>query len=78
MFKFFNSNVLINIGEAIGNIGSAVFKKPKRNAEIVDQAFKKMLASGSLPPLRLGENDDRVEADNVIDATFRVLGEEDK
>ena len=77
MFNIFNSNVMIEIGEAIGNIGNKLFKKPKRNAEIVDQAFRNRLTSGTLPSLNLGDSAEEVDAEDVIDASFRVLDKEE-
>lgn len=77
MFNIFDSTVLIEIGQAIGNVGGKLFKKPARNAEIVDEAFRSRLASGVIPPLHLGDDAAEVQADQMVDTTYRVLDKEE-
>ena len=44
MFNIFNSNVFIEIGEAIGNVKSKIFRR-RRDTDAVEQAFRKWLAT---------------------------------
>ena len=77
MFNFFNSNVFIEIGEAIGNLGRKVFRR-RTHADELDEAFRRHLQS----PLSI-EMLDRKEAlrkpeDIVIEGVFRVVDEEEE
>ena len=76
MFNIFNSNVFIEIGEAIGNLGRRVFKR-RTHADELDEAFRRHLQS----PLSL-DMPDRTEVlckpgDIVIEGVFRVIDEEE-
>ena len=77
MFNIFNSNVFIEIGEAIGNLGRRVFKR-RTHADELDEAFRRHLQS----PLSL-DMPDRTEVlckpgDIVIEGVFRVIDEEEE
>ena len=77
MFNIFNSNVLIEIGEAIGNLGKKVFKR-RTHADELDEAFRRHLQS----PISL-DMPDRTEAlckpgEIVIEGVFRVIDEEEE
>ena len=77
MFNIFNSNVFIEIGEAIGNLGRRVLKR-RTQADELDEAFRRHLQS----PISL-EIPDRDEAlrtpeDIVIEGVFRVIDEEEE
>lgn len=75
MFNFFNSNVWIEIGEAIGNIGKQV-KRRKSNPELVDQIFRRRLAQSTFElPLKSGEPAEPKNA--VIDVEYRILDEKE-
>ena len=79
VFNIFNSNVFIEIGEAIGNVGRTARKKLKRrsNPELVDRAFRRQLKACKfeLPdePGMYVEPDE----EDVIDVEFRVLNDEE-
>jgi hypothetical protein len=77
MFDIFNSNVFVEIGEAIGNVGKRLF--PRRSqAEALDQAFRRHLQD----PLSLHLPDEAGQptkpSEIVIEGSFRVLDEEVK
>ena len=70
MFKIFNSNVFIEIGQAIGNVRRKL--KKRSDPELVDRLFRKKLKEYSLElpdaPGRFMEPEDE-----VIDVEYRVL-----
>ena len=77
MFKIFNSNVFIEIGEAIGNLGRKVFQR-RTHADELDEAFRRHLQS----PFSL-QMPDREEVpckpgEIVIEGVFRVIDEEEE
>jgi len=77
MFNIFNSNVFIEIGEAIGNLGKKVFRR-RTHADELDEAFRRHLQS----PISL-KMPDRKEAlskpeEIVIEGAFRVIDEEEE
>jgi hypothetical protein len=74
MFNIFNSNVFVEIGEAIGNIRNKA-RRHHSVAELVDQAFRgrlKNVGSIEVPivgrPLAYPDNDI-----DIIDAEYVVL-----
>ena len=76
MFNIFNSNVFVEIGEAIGNVGKK-FLRRRSHADEMEESFRRHLAAplevhlpapGETPPGPRGI---------VIDATFRVIDEEE-
>ena len=77
MFNIFKSNVFIEIGEAIGNLGRKVLRR-RTHADDLDEAFRRHLAS----PLSL-KMPDRTEVPRkpggiVIEGVFRVIDEEEE
>jgi len=73
----FNSNVLVDIGEAIGNIGKRVFPR-RSHVEALDEAVRRYLQD-PIPlclPDKAGEANGSREAD--IEGSYRVLDEEEK
>ena len=73
MFNIFNSNVFIEIGEAIGTAGKVILRKNK-NPGIVDEMFRKRLQELTLKlPLQGG----RFGRPDTIDAEFRILSDEE-
>jgi hypothetical protein len=76
MVNIFRSNVMIQIGEAIGGIGDKLLGKNRRASELVDVAFRNRLASGTLPVLNLGETSEKEYADDAIDVEYTVIEEE--
>lgn len=74
MFNIFNSNVLIEIGEAIGNLGRRV--KKRSNPELVDRIFRKRLSQTAIElpssPGRFTE-----PKGEVIDVTYRIINDEE-
>lgn len=76
MFNIFNSSVLIEIGEAIGNIGKRL-RRHSSHAEALDEAYHSYMQN----PIRLHLPDKAGNpvkpSDNVIEGTFRVIDEED-
>ena len=77
MFNFFNSNVFIEIGEAIGNVGSKVFKRKRGDAELVDSIFQRRLSEGRGMALPLGEMHWGRCDEEAIEAEFRILSEKE-
>ena len=76
MFNIFNSNVLIEIGEAIGNLGSKVFRR-RTHADELDEAFRRHLQSPI--SLEMPEREDALRKPEsiVIEGRFRVIDEEE-
>jgi hypothetical protein len=77
MFNIFNSNVLIGIGEAIGNVGHRLWRR-RSHADEMDASFRRNLQT----PIQL-KLPDRSEThckpeDIVIEAIFTVVEEEDE
>jgi hypothetical protein len=76
MFNIFNSNVFVEIGEAIGNVGQRLFPRPYR-ARAMDEAFRRYL----LDPLPLSVSNQPQRPvkpeEIVIEGSFRCLDEED-
>ncbi|MHB1355036.1 MAG: hypothetical protein ACYCZF_03555 [Anaerolineae bacterium] len=74
MFNIFNSNVLIEIGEAIGNLRRRV--KKSSNPDLVDRIFRKRLSQSviELPstPGRFTEPEG-----DVIDVEYRIVDDEE-
>jgi len=77
MFNIFNSNVFVEIGEAIGNIGRRLFPS-RSHAQALDEAFRRHLQNPI--PLHLPEKaGEATKADeDVIEGTYRVLDKEEK
>ena len=75
MFSFFSSNVFIEIGEAIGNLGRKV--KRRSGPEMVDRLFRKRLRelAFELPetPGKLVEPDEG----KVIEVEYRIMDDEE-
>ena len=76
MVNIFNSNVFVEIGEAIGSLGKKILGR-RTHADELDEAFRRHLLS----PISL-EMPDRAEApckpgDIVIEGVFRVINEEE-
>ncbi|MHB1459465.1 MAG: hypothetical protein ACYC0V_21350 [Armatimonadota bacterium] len=74
MQSFFNSNVFVEIREAIGNLGRRVRKRT--NPELVDRIFRKRLAQTAIElprsPGRFAEPEGE-----VIDVTYRIINDEE-
>jgi len=75
--NIFNSNVFIEIGEAIGNVKSKVYRR-RRDTGAVEQAFRKWLADS--PRLKLPRVDCALDYpdDMTIEGTFRLLADEEE
>ena len=72
MFNIFDSNVFIEIGEAIGNVRKKI--KRRSNPELVDRIFRKRLAQISVElPLEPGRVCEPVG--DTIDVEYRLLDE---
>jgi hypothetical protein len=76
MFNFFNSNVFVEIGEAIGNVGRALFHRHHRSAELVDQAFQRRLRGAPTVVFPLVDEPIAFPGEDVIDASFTIVWEE--
>ena len=77
MFNIFNSNVFIEIGEAIGNVGRKARRRLKRRSqpEMVDCAFRRQLKACRFElPDEPGMYVEPADED-VIDVEFRVLSD---
>ena len=75
MFNISRSNVFIEIGQAIGNVGGELLRRGKSQADLVDGILKRRLSEASLlvPP---SADEVLVDAEEeVIDAVYRVLTE---
>jgi len=76
MSSFFNSNVFVEIGEAIGNIGKRLWPRASRG-ERMSESFRRLRDTG--PTLRLdatSETQSHVSQD-VIEGTFRIVRDEE-
>jgi hypothetical protein len=72
MFHIFNSNVFVEIGEAIGNVSEKVFQR-RSAADSVDKAFHKRLnAAGRIDIPALDEPCQYPDVEG-IDVPFVVL-----
>ena len=76
MFNIRDSNVFIEIGDAIGNVGKKMARRMKSNGEMVDQAFRRLLRQQSPLQIPLERPGQAKPSDDVIEAVFKVL--EDK
>ena len=72
MFNVFNSNVFVEMSEAIGSVKRKAFGK-RAHPDIVDRAFRKWLTQS--PCLKLPPRDEGLHYPDgmTIDASFRVL-----
>jgi hypothetical protein len=79
MFNIFNSNVFVEIGEAIGNVGKRLLSRGS-HAETLDQAFRRALQDPLPLHLRLPNQAEKpVKPEEiVIEGSFRVLDEEEE
>ena len=77
MFNIFNSNVFIEIGEAIGNVGKRLFPR-RSHAEALDEAFRRNLRDPL--PLHLTDQagDSAKPSEIVIEGNYRVIDEEER
>jgi len=77
MFNIFNSNVFVEIGEAIGNIGKRLIPR-RSHAQALDEAFHRHLQDPI--PLSLPSKATRSAQcdETVIEGSYRVLDEEEK
>jgi hypothetical protein len=77
MFNIFNSDVFVEIGEAIGNIRKRIF--PRRSqADALDEAFRRHLQDPI--PLHLPDKTEKPARpdEGVIEGTYRILDKEEK
>jgi hypothetical protein len=78
MFHIFNSNVFIEIGQAIGNVGGKLLGRDRGKAELVESILQRRLAEASvLAPPRVDEPLVR-PTEEVIEASYRVLSEKEE
>jgi hypothetical protein len=77
MFHISNSNVFVEIGEAIGNVARRLVRHHSQ-AEILDETYHRLLQDP--PRLRLPERTGETEAHTgtVIEGTFHVIEKEDR
>ena len=76
MFNIFNSNVLIEIGEAIGNVRKKLFQR-RSHAEELDKSFRRHLLEPL--PIKLPDISEQTSkpGDDVIEGVYRVVEEEE-
>ncbi len=75
MFNIFNSSVFVEIGEAIGNVGKAVFGRKSAHVELVDQAFRRRLER--IEQLEFPRQGQRAKPhSDVVEASFREVSSE--
>jgi len=77
MFNIFNSNVFVEIGEAIGNVGKKLLRR-RSHADEMEASFRRYLAAPLQVRLPDPGESPTTPGEIVIDATFRVLDEEEK
>jgi len=77
MFNIFNSNVFVEIGEAIGNVGRKAFRRRTSNPELVDEAFRRRLRRATPVEVPLAPDPMAEPDDEVIDVEYRVLDDEE-
>jgi hypothetical protein len=77
MTSRFNSNVFVEIGEAIGNVANRHWPRSSR-AERLSESFQRLRETG--PTLKLGEaGQEEVQVDNgVIEGTYRIVSHEEE
>ena len=76
MVNIFNSHVLNEVGEAIGDVGNKVFNPRRARAELVDEIFRRRL--GTARQFYLPQSDDFIEGnDEFIDVSYRILSPDD-
>ena len=76
MFNFFNSNVFIEIGEAIGNVGKVI--KKRGDPELVEGILKRRLAEALHLTLPMPDETVSQPDESVIEGSFRVLSEREQ
>lgn len=72
MFNIFNSNVFIEIGEAIGNVKDRVLGK-RGSTDAVEQAFRKWLTDSPRPRLPFVEGGLAYPDDTTVEGSFHIL-----
>ena len=72
MFNIFNSNVFVEIGEAIGNVSEKVFQR-RSAADSVDKAFHKRLNEAGRMDIPILDESCQYPDEEVIDVPFVVL-----
>lgn len=77
MFNIFNSNVFVEIGEAIGNVGKKLSRR-RSHADELEASFRRHLAAPLELHLPAPGADPPAPGDIVIEATFRVMDEEEE
>ena len=77
MFNIFNSNVFVEIGEAIGNVSEKVFQR-RSAADSVDKAFHKRLNEAGRIDIPTLDEPCEYPDEEVIDVPFVVLGTDAK
>lgn len=75
MFNFFSSNVFIEIGEAIGNLGRKV--KRRSHPEMVDKLFRKMLKELALELPQTPGKLVKPDEGKAIEVEYRILDDEE-
>ena len=73
MFNIFNSNVFVEIGEAIGNVGRKALRRKLSNPQLVDEAFRRRLERAPEVEIPLTSGPVVEPDDDVIDVEYRVL-----
>jgi len=78
MFNIFNSNVFIEIGQAIGNVGGKLLGRGKTKAELVGCILERRLREASA--LSLPDMDEPMSRpqEEMIEADYRVLSEKEE
>jgi len=76
VFNIFNSNVLIELGEAIGNVRKKLFQC-RSHAEELDKSFRRHLLDPL--PINLPDINEQISKpdDDVIEGVYRVIEEEE-
>jgi len=77
MFKFFNSDVFVEIGEAIGNVSERVF--PHRSAvDSVERAFRRRLNEADPMDIPVLDEPRQYPRAEILDIPFVVLESDEK
>ena len=75
MFNISRSNVFIEIGQAIGNVGEGLLRRGKSRGELVNSILKRRLSEASLLAAPSSDEELVDGEEEVIDAVYRVLTE---
>ena len=77
MFNIWNSNVFVEIGEAVGNVASRALGRRGGHPDLVEKLFRRHLQESQVLDLPLLAQSREKPSEEVIEGSFRALAEEE-